>query len=76
MYWGLWTGAGVILLQDGFEAVKTDLGGLYDKLLEALCPPFQSAVTEELIKWVWLGLKTVTIVKIMEKNTEKDDEFK
>ena len=32
-----------------------------------LCPPFKSAVTEELIKWVWLGLKTVIIVKIMVK---------
>ena len=31
------------------------------------CPPFQSAVTEELIKWVWLGLKTVIIVKMMVK---------
>ena len=31
------------------------------------CPPFQSADTEELIKWVWLGLKTVIIVKIMVK---------
>ena len=31
------------------------------------CPPFQSAVTEELIKWVWLGLKTVIRVKIMVK---------
>ena len=31
------------------------------------CPPFKSAVTEELIKWVWLGLKTVIIVKIMVK---------
>ena len=31
------------------------------------CPPFQSAVTEELIKWVWLGLKTVIMVKIMVK---------
>ena len=31
------------------------------------CPPFQSAVTEELIKWVWLGLETVIIVKIMVK---------
>ena len=29
------------------------------------CPPFQSVVTEELIKWVWLRLKTVIIVKIM-----------
>ena len=28
--------AGVILLQDGLEAVKTDLGDLCDKLLEAL----------------------------------------
>ena len=31
------------------------------------CPPFQSAVTEELIKWVWLGLKTVIIVKLKVK---------
>ena len=23
------------------------------------CPPFQLALTEEFIKWVWLGLKTV-----------------
>ena len=30
-------------------------------------PPFQSAVTEELIKWVWLELKTVIIVKMMVK---------
>ena len=25
------------------------------------CPPYQSAVTGELTKWVWLGLKTVVI---------------
>ena len=37
------------------------------------CPPFQSAsnktkqVTEEFIKWVWLGLKTVITVKMMVK---------
>ena len=31
------------------------------------CPPLQSAVTKELIKWVWLGLKTVIIVNIMVK---------
>ena len=31
------------------------------------CPPFQSAVTEEFIKWVWLGLKAVIIVKMMVK---------
>ena len=40
------------------------------------CPPFQSADTEELIKWVWLGLKTVIIVKNYGKNTKKDDKFK
>ena len=40
------------------------------------CPPFQSAVTEELIKWVWLGLKTVDYSKNYGKNTEKDDKFK
>ena len=31
------------------------------------CPTFQSAVTEKLIKWVWLGLKTVVIAKMMVK---------
>ena len=31
------------------------------------CPPFQSALTEEFTKWVWLGLKTVTIVEMMVK---------
>ena len=31
------------------------------------CPPFLSAVTEEFIKWVWLGLKTVIIVLMMVK---------
>ena len=35
------------------------------------CPPFQSAVTEEFIKWVWLGLKTVISVKIIVKIQEK-----
>ena len=40
------------------------------------CPPFQSAVTEELIKWVSLGMKTVIIVKMMVKKTEKNNKFK
>ena len=40
------------------------------------CPAFQSAVTEEFIKWVWLGLKTVIIVKMMVKNTERDNKSK
>ena len=31
------------------------------------CPPFQSAVTEDFIKWVWLGLETVILVKMMVK---------
>ena len=48
------------------------------------CPPFQSAVTEELVKWVWLGLKTVIIVNDGKntviivndgKNTEKDNKL-
>ena len=39
-------------------------------------PPFQSAVTEELIKWVWLELKIVIIVKNDDKNTKKDNKFK
>ena len=35
------------------------------------CPPFQSAVIEELIKWVWLGLKKVIIVKMIVKIQKK-----
>ena len=35
------------------------------------CPPFQSAVTEELIKLVLLGLKTVIIEKIIVKIQKK-----
>ena len=33
--------------------------------------PFQSADTEELIKWVWLGMKTVIIVKMMVKKQKR-----
>ena len=39
-----------------------------------LNPDFQQcapAVTEELIKWVWLGLKKVIVVKMMLKIQKK-----
>ena len=39
------------------------------------CPPFQSEVIEQFIKWVWLGLKTVIIVKMMLKNTNYKYKF-
>ena len=41
------------------------------------CPPFQSAVTEELIKWVWLArAEKSDFSKNDGKNTEKDNKFK
>ena len=39
------------------------------------CPPFQSTVTEEFTKWVWLGLKIVIIVKMMIKIQKKKINF-
>ena len=35
------------------------------------CQPFPLVVTKELIKWVWLGLKTMIIVKMMVKIQKK-----
>ena len=35
------------------------------------CPPLQSAIAEEFIKWVCLGLKKVTTVKMMVKIQKK-----
>ena len=55
--------------------IDFDLPGLHVNLMLnpdfKPCPPFQSAVTEELIKWVWLGLKTVIIYSKNDVKTEK-----